>query len=265
MELANLLNPFTEEESQILIKDIIIVSIILIVTWVLTRISRIIIDRIIRDKHVAYRMRQFAPRIIWILAIIFAISQISRSTEILILVAGLLGLSLIIGLRDILTSILVRPFLDLYSPYRVGDWISIREFFGKIIEINPINTVILNEDDEVIVIPNYLFAREIFINKSEHAKHEVSLPIILEDKIDIVEFEKKLLELCNSMPEHIKKRPKPIIATTDIGEDTEELTLIFILKNPEDKSVVVSRLNEEIKKIVDELKEREKDSDEPFT
>jgi len=258
------LNPFMERESQLLINDILIISVILIITWILARISRIAADKIIRDKHVAYRLRQFIPRVIWLLGIIFAISQVSKSIEILLLVAALFGLSIIVGLRDILANILVRPFLDLYSPYRLGDYISVGEFSGKIIDINPINTVILNEDDEVIIIPNSLFVREIFINKSKRAKSEVSLPIILEEKIDTIEFEKKILELVDSMSDKIKKRPKPIIATTGIDENTEELTLIFTLKNPEDKGVVVSKLNDEIRKIIDELKERKKREEDSY-
>lgn len=251
-------NLLIEKEIHSFLVDVIIITLLLSLTYLLSRLSKVIIDRVIVDKHISHRLQQFIPKVIWLFGVIFAISQIAKSIEILVLVVGLMGIGLVIGLRDVLASILVRPFLDLYFPNRVGDWISIGGLFGKVIEINPMNTILLSEDEEVVVIPNYLFAREIFINKSEHAKYEVSLPIILENDIDVIEFENELLKLCNSMSRYIKKHPKPVVATTDIEDKAEELTLIFTLKSPEEKGIVVSKLNEEIKKIMDELRENRK-------
>ncbi len=199
------------------------------------------------------RVESYLPKVIVLLGIVLAISQLGLAINVLLLFIGFIGIVLLIGFRFSLENILSRVALDFTPVYKIGDWLHIEDFFGKVIEINALYTILLSEEGEVINIPNSRFLKEIISNKSLSAVHEITIPITIPKEIDVVEFEKSLLEKCDQMHRYLRKKPQPRIVTLKITDSEEELSLIAMVKDPEYKSLVLSQLGDSVKKITDQL------------
>jgi small-conductance mechanosensitive channel len=248
---------FTPEQLYGIVYKVAVFLIIIGATAVLARLLKGIFGRALTaSPHIAIHTQHYVSWLVWCIGIVFALSQLGLSVEILLVVVTLIGITLIIASRDALKNLSARPFLDLYTQYKVGDTITIREFSGKVVEINLINTILMNDTNELIVIPNALFLSEIIVNKTSSRGWEISVPIMIDKKVDVVKFEDALLEACKDMRRYFMKGIKPMCATTKIDDHITEITLMVTLRNPEKKSMVVEEINTRAKRILDEMAEK---------
>lgn len=241
------------------VRNIVTFLLLIAGTAILAALSKGIVGRALRHSspRLVIQAQQYLSGFIWFVGIALAIGQLGLEMNVLLVILAIVGAGILIGMRGVLKSMFSRLFLDFYSQYRVGDEIKIQEYLGKIVEINPLSTVLLTEDEELIMIPNSLFLEDVSINKSARAGLEVTLPIIVDKVIDDVEFEKWVLDVCSKI-KGIRKRPKPVVATTKTNEKAKELSLMFTIRNPEDKALVLNEINDRVNKILEEMKETSK-------
>jgi small conductance mechanosensitive channel len=163
----------------------------------------------------------------------------------------------VIAAKDTLQNIASKYFSDIYVPYKVGDLIKVKNFSGRVIEINPISTILLTENEELISIPNALFLREIMVNISPHAWKEIMIPMVISKEVDPPEFESEVLESCNKLKMYFDERFLPIIAIKKRTGKSVELTLTLLVKEPSKKDAILSEINERVNEIIERMKKRE--------
>ncbi len=239
-------------------------ALILLLTALASKLAKGVIKRTFRSKAPGLTMyaQQYVYWFVWFIGILFGVAQLGLSVEILLLVAGLFGLGLILAVRGPLENIFARPFLDLFGSCKVGDSIQIGEYKGKVMEINPLNTVLIGRRGELIAVPNSMLLRNVLMNTSTSAGLEITIPIVLDKEIDLVEFEREVLKACEDLKKHIKRGTEPSVVTTRTTEELTELSLILVLRDPEEKGLVVSAINEAVKGLVDAMKMKKEREDE---
>lgn len=243
---------FTPEQLYEIGYKVAVFLIIIAATAILARVLRGIFSRALTTSpRVAINTQHYVSWLVWFIGIVFALSQLGLSVDILLLVLTLIAIALIVGERDALKNLSARPFLDLYSQYKVGDKIRIREFCGKVVEINPLNTILINDKSELIIIPNALFLSDIMINKTSGRGWEISVPILIDKKVDVVEFEDAILKMLENLKRYFKKGIKPTCVTTKIDEHVTEITVMVTLRNPKNKGAVVEEINRKAKEILE--------------
>ena len=243
---------FGQEQLYNFVYDIFIFIIVIIFTAVVVKISKSLISRIMSsgNPYVVARIKQYVTIVIWSIGIILGIKQVGISTDILTLIMALAGIGFIVGASHVLQNIVSRSFLNLQMQYKVGDIISIGNSKGKIIEFTDLNVVLLDDGGNLVSVPNVLFLKEIWI-KHRLSGYEITIPVVIKTALDVVNFEKELL---NSLKEHEKYfKKEPNIVTSKTDEKTTELCLILNLKDPEKKSVVTVEVKEIIDKLIEEL------------
>jgi small conductance mechanosensitive channel len=67
---------------------------------------------------------------------------------------GIIGLSVGVGAQTYLRNIITGFFILLDQYYHIGDVVNISGVSGKVIDINLQNTVLENDNGEIIIIPN---------------------------------------------------------------------------------------------------------------
>ncbi|MFQ5891216.1 MAG: mechanosensitive ion channel family protein [Candidatus Methanofastidiosia archaeon] len=241
-----------------ILEKVLFIVVILLATAVTAELAKKITEKTLKTNFptLTLYVQRYLSFFIWILGVVFAMGQLGLSIEILLLTLFLLGLALIVGLKDVLENIASRPFLDLYSSYKLGDLIEIEGKIGKVIEINAINTSFLTKNRELVIVPNSLFLKKILINKSSQAGEEITISVLLDREMDEVEFEKGLIGIFNEMKGYLKRTETPTVVTTKTTSDLKELSILVAIKNPEDRDVVKSKLNERIKKLIEEIREK---------
>jgi small conductance mechanosensitive channel len=189
---------------------------------------------------------------------VVAVTQFNFQINTLLLFIGLLGIGFIIATKDILQSVSIASFLKMYAPYKIGDVIEVKGRSGRVVEINVMNTIIIAEKEELISIPNRLLLGEILVNKTSNVGKEVAIPIAVDNKIDLPEFENEVLKSCHKVKKYLDQYFEPRLDVIQRGEKTTELALVFTVKNIDEKNVVITEINQRVKEILDDMNKRKK-------
>lgn len=206
---------------------------------------------------VAVQVRRIAWLFTWLVGALIALEQTVR-VDILTVLVGLFGAAIILANTYTLQNLGSKFFHEVYVPFKVGDSIRIREFTGRVIEINPITTVLISETEELISVPNALFLREVVLNITPKAWKEVLVPIVVGNDIDLAEFESDVMKACNKMKVHLDSRFPPVLLIKNRGDKNTELLLTLMVRRPENKENIVSEINTKITEIISHTKRKKK-------
>lgn len=244
-----------QEQLSLFSYEIAIFLIVISLTAVVARISRTLIDKAMRSysPYLAARIRNYVFVLVWSIGIILGIRQVGISTDILMLLMALVGIGFIVSGLHVLQNFISHSFMNLQMQYKVGDVISISDFSGKVIEITDLGTVLLDDEGNLVSIPNVMFLKEIWV-KHRLSGYEMTIPVVIKKELDVVNFEKELLNSLTELKKYFKKEPH--IVTSKINDKTIELSLILNIKDPEKKSVVTVEIDEKVKKLIAESTEK---------
>lgn len=244
---------FDQEQLMLFAFEIIEFLVIILLTAVIAAISKILINKATQSssQYLATRIKRYAILLIWAIGIIFAISQVGISTDILILLLAVTGIGFFVSAYPVLQNIISHSFFNLQ--YKIKDVITINGHRGQVIEITDINTILLDDDGDLISVPNVLFLKETW-TKHQISGYEFTIPLVIKKDIDVVDFEKALLESLQELIKAFKKAPN--IVTTKAGDKTTELSLILNLKDPAKKSLVTAEITEKIDVLKAEFTEK---------
>jgi len=239
--------------------DIARFLVVIFFTAIIAKISRALVARAMKSTspYLASRIKNYVFVVIWVIGIILAIRQLGASTDVLMLLVALGGIGFIVSAWHVIQNIVSRSFLSLEMQYKAGDIISIKNFSGKVVEITDLNTVLLDDDGNLISVPNVLFLKEIWKKHVMHG-YEITIPIEIKKEIDTVSFEKELINSIKKLKKYFKKEPNVVTSKTD--EKTIELSLILNLKHPEKKGIVTMEINEIVSKLIAEFEKKAEDA-----
>jgi len=88
---------------------------------------------------------------------------------------GIVGIAVSLAMQDILKSFFAGLYLLFERPFRIGDEIQLKDFVGRVENINYRTTVILTADGVRVLIPNATLMAEVVLNRGVEGKRESSL------------------------------------------------------------------------------------------
>lgn len=149
------------------------VLLIVVLAWTFTRIAGKLLGRLHRyaiaamerhgesDRELEKRaatlvavLRLFLASIIWLLAIVMALTELGFKIEPLLASLGVAGLALGLGAQTLIKDWLGGMFLLLEDQIRIGDAVTINGFSGTVSEINLRTTVLRGENGAVHIVSN---------------------------------------------------------------------------------------------------------------
>jgi small conductance mechanosensitive channel len=232
---------------------------IIAVTWLLTHFLDTLLKRLIKSRAlVTLQARRLIEIMIWFFGILFALEQVGLGIEVLLLVIGLVGVAAIVASRDTLQNLFSKYFSDIYLPFSIGDSIRVGEHSGRIIEMNPMSTIILTEQEEIVCIPNSMFSREIVVNTTPQAWKEVNVPMAIDNEIPLPDFESEVIKSCNKLRQHLDQRFPPIMTVKRREAKTSEITLTLMIKEPGMKEAITSEISSRVAEIIERMQKRKK-------
>lgn len=213
---------------------LVIFDIILIVTYGVSRILGILIMRAVGkiSQNAARTAKRIVSLLVWIIGLLTALDQLGFELNILLLMAALSGFVAIIALRDILPNVVSRETMALYEMFKVGDWIELGNHFGRVIDINWLNTTLMTLDNETLHIPNSELTSHAFINRTTPGGIRIRVPIIVEPDQSLEDAEKVLLEIGTELGDELVRDYKPETRITKIDGDRSQITLLLGINNP---------------------------------
>jgi len=221
----------------------------ILVAFLFLKIFRSVINRTIGrvNSMVALRVQRAGSLIVWTIAIIFILSQFGLDVMILLMMFGLSGLAVVLATKETLSNVLMEYFLIGNRPFDLGDWIRVGEYYGRVVAINPLNTVLATPENERVIIPNSLFSREVIVNQTTEEGIRISIPVTVDRKSDLLKVERKLLAISQDLKRDLVPSRSPIVVVKEIERNLVKLELRLWILNPAKRDMITSEVMKRIK------------------
>ncbi len=228
---------------------LVTVVLTIIVAWV----AALVVGRLMRNSspQLARVARQLTAVAIAVVGLTLALQFLGANPAIILVVIGLLGATVLIALRGVLANYGAKYFSDLFVPFKVGDTIQVRGISGKVIEINPMTTVLLSDTDQLVSVPNESMIREVVVNTSPQAWKEVLIPVTIGGNVDLAAFESELLKSLAKLKTRLDPRFPPVLTTKSRTTQSTDLVLTVMLRRPEDRDAITAEANKRLSELIE--------------
>ena len=233
-----------------------IVAAIVAATWLTTRIVGSVISKALGlvSPKMALQVRRIITFMIWLIGIIATLDQLGLDTALLLMIIAMVGLVAIAAYRDILPNMASYDLMTTYDLFKIGDWIEVEEHFGRVVNINWMNTVLLTRDNERVYIPNSKIVRSNLVNRTVQGGIRVSVPLTLDRSLNLSDVERIMLDVGAEMGEALMPDSKPEVRVTHMDERSVKVELLLRISNPAREAFVASEVR---KRAAKKLKEAE--------
>jgi small-conductance mechanosensitive channel len=159
---------------------------------------------------------------------------------------SLLAAALVVMTKDYIANVINGMYMTFTKTINIGDQVAIGNSRGKILDITLTNVHLLNEDDDIIYIPNNRIFSEEIINytRRDLKKSSIDFQINPSTIHDIDDLEKTIWQ--DIMEHHDKIITDTFaIKIVNIGFQSVDLKVHYVLKDPLNKA-----LDHQLKKII---------------
>lgn len=161
---------------------------------------------------------------------------------------GVVGLAVGFAAQDILANLISGVTLLLDRPFRIGDWIRVRDYEGEVHGLTLRTTRIYTRDNEYVSIPNKEIAEATVTNLTAGGRLRLNVPLPLAYRERVGAARALLLEVMAAHPK-VLKDPAPLVLVREVNETYLELILRFWVTAEDVKAypVVTMQLREAAK------------------
>ncbi len=197
--------------------------IIVFLTWLLSRLIRFILHKIIVRKHLESSktallfMRSTVKMVLGILAliyIIYTIPVLRQKALIILSSAGVFAAIIGFAAQSAIANLVSGVFIVIFKPFRAGDYIKLdHERLGIVEDITLRHTIINNFENKRLIIPNSIISKESILNHTIEDSQVLSFNnFILGMYADIDLARKIITEEAARLPNIIDKRTPEALA-----------------------------------------------------
>jgi small conductance mechanosensitive channel len=224
--------------------QLLTVVLIIILTYLVVRFYRIIITRIAGTvpSGLIASLQQIGSWAIWVLGVIIILNALDVPILLLLVLLFLGGLTMITAYRHILTDMAASQFVSTYQPFKVGEWIEVQEYYGRVIERNLIQTKILTPDNEIVIIPNSTLLRRSVINRTRSGALRIQIPVVVNTEIDLAKMEDQLLHIAEDIKVDLLPDTTPQVRVTQVTPQETQLVLLLQIANPAKRDQIISEV-----------------------
>ena len=197
------------------------VAILVIGLWLIKRLIRAL-DVFLRNRNIDPSLRPFFTSLtdvgLKVSLLLVVASTIGLETTSFIAIFSAIAFSIGLALQGSLGNFASGVLILLFRPFRVGDYLTVQDKTGKVVEIQIFSTILETPQGKKIIIPNRKLTEESVENMMESAEvlAEVSLLLTGETSLEQVRFvADKVIARC---PHALKDRPA-VVQVSGITRD----------------------------------------------
>jgi small-conductance mechanosensitive channel len=170
---------------------------------------------------------------LFVLALLLSLAAVGIDLTVLSVFGGALGVGLGLGLQKIAANYVSGFAMLLEGSFRVGDYVKLDNFEGRITQINTRYTVVQAASGRESVIPNETFITQRVEHFSLTDRNvSVATKVLVEYGTDIDLARRLISDVAASEP-RVLKDPAPGVLVSEFLPDGIELTAIFWIADPE--------------------------------
>ncbi len=151
-----------------------------------------------------------------------------------------------LALQDVLGNLFAGLSVHISPPFKIGDWIKINDFFGRVEESNWRATTLRQSNTGLVVIPNNQISKNEIINYSGvdgSMFYEISLGLpygVSPERL------RRILLAAARQVEEIHQRPTPVVTITDFGDSAINYKVRFWFSNDDRPDRIAGQLSSRI-------------------
>src|SRR5947209_18848841 len=216
----------------------------LLFTFLVVRLYRSIIRRAAGSvpSGLVASLQQIGSWAIWIFGITIVLNQLNVAINVLLLILFLGGVAIIVAYRNILTDMAASQFISTYQPFKVGEWIEVQDYYGRVIERNLIQTKILTSDNEIVIVPNSTLLKRSVINRTRSGALRIQIPVVVSTEIDLAKIQDQLLHIAEDIKVDLLPDTIPQVRVTQVTLQETRLVLLLQIANPAKRDQIISEV-----------------------
>lgn len=198
----------------VFVPKLILAALVLFVGfWIARRVGKLLKGGITRA-NVSGEVTSFLGSIIDValkLAVILvAASIVGFEVSSLLGLIAAVGFAVGMALQGFLGNFASGITIVFLKPYKVGDWVSINDKFGKVEAIEIFNTTIITPNDKTLIIPNGKVTDDAITNYSTRGRIRLELQVTMPYAEEYEKVELIIREALSTVP-GILQEPKPLV------------------------------------------------------
>ncbi|WP_319578010.1 mechanosensitive ion channel domain-containing protein [uncultured Methanospirillum sp.] len=139
-----------------IISSILVLIFAYLVVMGMDFLLRILSEQLGTKRHILSMVIPILKIFVYLFAVYLIVSPlITLGIAELTVFSGLIGAGLGFGLKDLVADLVAGFIIILEKPYQIGDKITIDDYYGEVIDIGIIQTIIVTPGDSRVAIPNY--------------------------------------------------------------------------------------------------------------
>ncbi len=229
---------------------------ILLVFWLLLRITRPLLRRVLLRAG-------FAPALVHLLinglyqgaltviAVITAAAQLGLNVTAALAGLGVAGIALGFAAQETVANMIAGFLIFWDRPFRIGDYITTQSQYGRVQEITMRTTRVRTMENTFAVIPNKQIIGELLVNHSMYGEIRVNVPIGIAYKETIAEARRVLLPAIAKVP-FVLENPAPDVVARALGNSSVDLQARVWIADAEHERPVSFAVLEACKVALDE-------------
>lgn len=181
--------------------------------WIARRVGNLLKGGISRAK-VSDEVTTFLGSIIDIVlklaVILVAASIVGFEVSSLLGLIAAVGFAVGMALQGFLGNFASGITIVFLKPYKVGDWVSVDDKFGKVESIEIFNTTIITPNEKTLIIPNGKVTDDTITNYSTRGRMRLELQVTMPYAEEYEKVEKIIREAIATVPGIIRD-PQPLV------------------------------------------------------
>ncbi len=229
---------------------------ILLCTWIVSKLLSGFTSKALskRSPNVVQQTRRIVIWFTWIIGILIGLSELGLELTILLAAVALGGVILAIASRQVLSNLVSYEVIKTYNQFKIGDWIQVDKYFGRVVDVTWMDTTLMSLDNEVVFISNSKIVESIVINKTTPGGTRISVNMVVDKALDISEVEKALMSIGDELREELVRDSEPEVRMVDLDSQSVRLALLLRINNPAKSKLIASEVRKKAKEKLDQLK-----------
>ena len=240
-KITSLINDKLYSWSEALIKllpNIVLAAVVMVIGFYIAKFIRKITSKLVHKISKNITLNNLFSSIVYfsfigiVLFTVLTILNLDKAVTSILAGAGILGLALAFAFQDIAANFMSGIFISFRKPLKVGDIVQIKEYMGKVIEINLRDTLVETFQGKTVIIPN----KEVFQNPIENytilQKRRFDLSVGVSYGDDLEKVRQITIDAVSSIEELSKEDPVNVFFVA-FGDSSVNLSVRMWINTPE--------------------------------
>lgn len=174
----------------------------------------------------------------WAFIVLLVLSQLGINLSALIAGLGIAGLAVGFAAKDSLENFISGLTILLDRPFKVGDWVTVGNHYGRISNITLRSTRLETPNRETVVFPSVHVVTEPVVNHSAHGVVRVDVPFGIAYKERIEDAREVVMRLVDDSDDRLATGWEHQVVVTGLNDSSVGMELRLFLRDAGDMRAV---------------------------